>query len=501
MRALTPALLASAGSFWAPGRAIVITRVDGTVIRLAEMMTAQTFGGNVYQPGGNVVVGSIPLALNEEETSVDFDVFGEVGGLIEYADVMDGLYRGASVSIYCINRLAPTDGLGLLFSGKIGPVQAKSGGRVTMQVTGPLGEAGIELGHKFSPTCRWIFGDAGCKYPIETKKVVGTVSAPGSGHSLSITGFNHAHPDYNPRGGFFEVQSGRMKGFRFEFARPGFSAFLYLPVGHLFDAGDVLWIYPDCTYQPDTTGCVYWQNIVNFGGEPYMFGGNSLTGGINNFGMSGPAADDTGSGPEVTFGDDLTHSPEEDEYAWFSDLAIATSEYVVPAMTDSQANAATEATLTHVSTRAIDTGQPGGKFRMVVYDASNNLVGYTGIYTFDGTEPTFAESLTSGGGKLVKLALTTPATIDIGATYKVGHIADHLRIPPPPGDTTPPGFASLLIRRPSGTNLYRQTDPYVIASLDDPIPTTLPAETLDPDDTGPWLKLVLRLHATPVEVA
>ena len=244
MRALTPALLASAASYWAPGRAIVITRVDGTVLRLAEMMSTRTFDGNTFLPGSCLVVGSIPLALNEEAASVDFDVFSDEGGAIDPNDVMDGLYRGAAVEIYAINRFTPADGLGLLFSGKAGAVQRKSHGRVTMQVIGPLGQAALELGHKFSPTCRWIFGDEDCGKPLEPYKVIGTVTATGSGHSLPITGFNHADPMYDPRGGFFTVQSGRMTGFRFEFARPGFSAFLYLPVGDLFSAGDVLWIYP-----------------------------------------------------------------------------------------------------------------------------------------------------------------------------------------------------------------------------------------------------------------
>lgn len=301
MRTFTPAILASLAGRSGAGRAVVITRRDGAILRLIEAMTPKTIGGQTYVPGTGLIVGSIPFAANEQATSVDLDVVAVPGGVIDLGQIRAGIYRGARVDIYMINRLAASDGLSLLFSGVAGQITERGLGRITIEAVGPLARAAQLWAHKYSPNCRWLFGDGNCTIALAGLSSAGTVTASDGGYGVTLSGASGVDDYWT--GGHLHVESGLMAGFDFEVrgwvAATG-ALTLYLPVAQYLSAGDVLTLYPGCTYQlAGAGGCSErWANAINFGGEPFMPGLNSLTSlGINSLGSSGTPSgtDPTGS--------------------------------------------------------------------------------------------------------------------------------------------------------------------------------------------------------------
>ena len=127
-----------------PARLVVITRRDGTVMRIAEAQTAITVDGNVYTPlaGCRDQRGQ---AHARRRRAVDGDrrrrTTTPAPRRSRPPTSTSGCYDAAEVQLYIVNRANPTT-LGLLFTGTIQPVSYDISGRVSFDVRGPAVGAG-----------------------------------------------------------------------------------------------------------------------------------------------------------------------------------------------------------------------------------------------------------------------------------------------------------------------------------------------------------------------
>ena len=121
-----------------PARLVVITRRDGTVMRIAEAQSAITVDGNVYAPLAGCEISAVKHTLGGETPSMEITGAHNNTGTAAFdtSDIDIGLYDAAEVQLYIVNRANPTT-LGLLFTGTIQPVSYDITGRVSFDVRGP----------------------------------------------------------------------------------------------------------------------------------------------------------------------------------------------------------------------------------------------------------------------------------------------------------------------------------------------------------------------------
>lgn len=152
-----------------------ITRRDGVVIALTEHDDNLFADGTVFRAAGGVT-GS------EEASALGFAVGGgEMAAalssdLIDEADLLAGLYDGASVELLLIDGSAPANFLRLR-RGTIGEVR-REGGAFTAELRGLASALNVVRGRLFTRACDADLGDARCGVALTGAfRTEGTVAA------------------------------------------------------------------------------------------------------------------------------------------------------------------------------------------------------------------------------------------------------------------------------------------------------------------------------------
>jgi uncharacterized phage protein (TIGR02218 family) len=262
-------------------RLVKVVRADGAVIRFGEVFTPTTFGdGNEYLPGAGIEIGSISLALSDSPSKVDFTLAAVPGAPLDFEDLQDGLYTGATFEVF----LADRKGLGTptsLWFGDMGELTLNSLGLVEFSATGPMGRLRNYLDQLYSGSCRAIFTDpATCKIdPASVTFPDAVVASYDGGRFLVVTGPTAATGNYDL--GLVTFTTGPLAGQRREIrsstlAGSNTTIELYVGFGASPDAGDLCDVRQGCSYDVDPadrtvlTGCLRYSNILNYRGEPWI---------------------------------------------------------------------------------------------------------------------------------------------------------------------------------------------------------------------------------------
>jgi hypothetical protein len=88
-----------------PARVGVITRTDGTVIRFAESDIAITVLGDTFQVIPGLAVSAVKHTANGEMPSCEFVAVHGNGFTFDSTEIDVGLFDGATVQIYIVDRL------------------------------------------------------------------------------------------------------------------------------------------------------------------------------------------------------------------------------------------------------------------------------------------------------------------------------------------------------------------------------------------------------------
>ncbi len=248
----------------------VITRQDGTIIRFSNadepiIVTADA----TYPVVPGLKVSAVKHTANGEMPSCQFvGVYG-VGYTFDANDLDTGLYDGAAVQLYKVDR-SDLSRKGLLFTGAMSNMRLDPiNNLVSFDVKGPASAARRVLTQKRSPMCRTDLFSTLCGLNKASYAVSAAVVSVVDAFDFTVSGLAQADGYFNQ--GVVETAN----GVAFEIATWTNSTqtlMSYLPVNRLLSVGLGLTLYPGCDKTLGANGCGRFSNALNFVGEPHFLG-------------------------------------------------------------------------------------------------------------------------------------------------------------------------------------------------------------------------------------
>lgn len=258
------------------------TRTDGVIFGFTELDLDLTIGGVLYYAGAlgftlSATEGSDQLAPDNHEVA---GILSSAG--ITHLDIRAGKWDACKLEFFQVNYRSIGDGTIPETVGEIGDI---SPGSLTFKVEflDVKQRLAQNLLRTVSPICDAIFGDARCKYPVETLRVTSAAQA-GSTDRLIIDSAR-TEPDGHWNGGNVTMLTGPSAGLKMEVKRSlavG-SIELVLPFFYGIAPTDGYTMTPGCDHQKKVNGaytgdCVArYDNAINFRGFDDVPGTDATT--------------------------------------------------------------------------------------------------------------------------------------------------------------------------------------------------------------------------------
>lgn len=247
-----------------------ITRMDGTVIPFSGTDESITVGADTFPPVPGLRVSAIKHTINGEVPSCEINGAYGVGLTFDSTDLDVGLFDGASVQIYTVDR-RNLSRKGLKFSGSISDISFDPIARlVTFNVKGPATAARKIMTQKRSPMCRTDLFSTLCGLNAASYDVAATVATIESAFVFTVSGLVQATGYFNGGEAITSTDTAFEIG-RWTNATQTFTTFL--PCDRILSVGMVLTVYPGCDKTlTGSNGCASFSNQLNFQGEPHFKG-------------------------------------------------------------------------------------------------------------------------------------------------------------------------------------------------------------------------------------
>jgi uncharacterized phage protein (TIGR02218 family) len=249
-----------------------VTRRDEQVFGFTSVDQSFEFEGVTYAAATGMtpsaIAGNADLAVRNLEAAGMLE-----GGSLTDADILAGLWDGAEVEIFEVNYEDLTMGRMILATGTIGNI---STGRnnFTAEIRGLAQALQQPTGEIMAPGCQARFGDARCKFPVETLREAFTVSAVTDGRTFAAAALN----DDNFTAGEITWVTGANAGLRREIREAGPTVMLVLPMPYVIAPGDTGTAIPGCQKRRDEDCLTRYDNVVNFRGFPDLPGNDKILG-------------------------------------------------------------------------------------------------------------------------------------------------------------------------------------------------------------------------------
>jgi uncharacterized phage protein (TIGR02218 family) len=221
--------------------------------------------------------GMLPSAISISD-GFDADALDVSGALtsdaITAADLQDGRWDGAAVSIFMVDWEQPDQERVQLARGALGDVSTKGGG-FTAELRGPTALLDRSVVEQTSPECRAELGDKRCRVDMAGRVRITRIVAV---HSEDRIEAAEASPEPNAYGyGRVRWISGRNSGLESDvLSSTGPALTLREPPAYAASVGDLIIISEGCD-KAFTTCRLRFSNSENFRGEPYLPGMDLLT--------------------------------------------------------------------------------------------------------------------------------------------------------------------------------------------------------------------------------
>ncbi len=252
-----------------PARVAVITRRDGTVYRIAESDEAITVGADTFAVVPGLNISAIKHTLGGETPSCQIVAVHRTGGTFTTRDVDAGLFDGAAVQIYNVDRLDLST-KGLWFTGAIANIAYDIENKLVFDVKGPSAAAKILMTQTRSPMCRTdLFSDL-CQVDKTLYDVATTVDIIAAAFTFTVTGSLAQATGYFDQGTLVTASGSALVIASWNQATQTITT--YQPCDHLLEAGDSLTLYPGCDKTLGASGCGRFTNALNFQAEPHFLG-------------------------------------------------------------------------------------------------------------------------------------------------------------------------------------------------------------------------------------
>lgn len=157
---------------------VKITRNDGLVFAFTDHDIPITFGAVTFQPTSSYDAGAVQTTASLGVDDVPLVGMLAVDGIIA-ADIEAGRWDKALAEISEVNYRDLTMGENVLRFGEIGEIQ-RNGLQFNIEIRGLNQYWQNNVGRIVSPSCDADLGDARCKYPRETLRFPGSVTAVAS---------------------------------------------------------------------------------------------------------------------------------------------------------------------------------------------------------------------------------------------------------------------------------------------------------------------------------
>ena len=258
-----------------------VERRDLVVIGISSLDVPITVSGQVYIPGFDPsnIVHTFGLAVDNLEMMV---LNNEA--VLTDSELLAGLWNGAKFTIFEVNWKSVADGINIIKRGTTGDAQIKQG-VWTIEFRGLKQALQQALGEITSKTCRYRLGDSRCTVNLFYFTYLSTVTAVTSRQVFTDTARTE------PIEWFVEGEVQFITGANAGYSQKVkvFSAGQFttsLPMPFPINVGDSFEAVTGCQKRHNRTSdnpagisdCIdKFNNVLNFGGEPHLFGVDGLT--------------------------------------------------------------------------------------------------------------------------------------------------------------------------------------------------------------------------------
>lgn len=191
-------------------------------------------------------------------------------------DMRAGLFDYAEVRIFLINWADTSMGIMRMRRGWLGEVVITDKGIFRTELRGLTQVLQQNIGEVYTPECRADLGDSRCKVDLSALERTGTITGVTSRQVFAATISGAATPANWFDGGVLEWTTGANAGRSVEVKTEASGTFtIYLAVSYPIEVGDEFEIVPGCDKRFETCKAKY-NNAINFRGEPYVPGQDSI---------------------------------------------------------------------------------------------------------------------------------------------------------------------------------------------------------------------------------
>lgn len=251
-----------------------IKRTDDVEFGFTSHTKNLTIGGLVYEASTGFTASQIEL---NSKLSVDNqDTMGLIDSdTIKELDLAAGIYDYAEVEIFIVNYKSLGDGTLTLKFGKLGEVTRRDD-HFFAEIRGLTQHLQQVVGDLYSVTCRADLGDSECKVTLASFTVTGTLTGVTSNRVFADSSRSESNDYFNF--GLLTWTSGNNNGLSMEvqdFVQSTGQFTLFQPMPFTVQVGDQYSVYAGCDKLLSTCKNKF-NNVVNFRGEPYIPGPDTI---------------------------------------------------------------------------------------------------------------------------------------------------------------------------------------------------------------------------------
>lgn len=269
MRAFSSALKAGlASEVTTLGWLMMITRRDGTVIRLNTLGVDYNFGGDSFKAYPGFVMGSAQFTDSLDAASLGQGSAADSIGPITFTAAVAGLYSGAQVRLFLVDYTTGEGGE-IGFKWEIGSISTKDNGDTTFDIWSALRTNHALFLKRYGPGCSADLFDARCGVNVATWDDSVVVASYISAFSFTITGARGAAVDGWFQDGAIAFDAGENQGFAHDIRRwtqSSGTVVLRQPLRRPLTPGTVARIHPGCDKTTGANGCGRYANYARFQG-------------------------------------------------------------------------------------------------------------------------------------------------------------------------------------------------------------------------------------------
>lgn len=248
---------------------LTITLKDGTILYFTSLDRPVVYSLHTFLPSG-IEVSAKRSSFNAAQDSLTFTMTLDVDAAITEDAVRRGVFDKATFLLEVIDYTSPANGSMVLDVGSFSDISFNERGRCEIDTLGLLASYSVSIGEVYSQECRNEFGDAQCRFPLETINVEGAID------TVSLDNFVFSASELNtfPAGhfnlGYVEFTSGSNNGTVIEVAGSEIGSItLFLPPSFPMTPGTTFIATPGCNFQLSMCHDRY-DNVLNYRGEPHV---------------------------------------------------------------------------------------------------------------------------------------------------------------------------------------------------------------------------------------